>query len=64
MNAIVNTRESFEEWYHPNFYTDPKTLAWEAWKKSRKDTLENAAKCAEDYPKYGDSIAEEIRSLK
>lgn len=52
MNAIANTRESFEDWYHPNFYTDPKTLAWEAWKQSRKDTLEETAKLQTERDEY------------
>ena len=72
MNAIANTRESFEDWYHPNFYTDPKTLAWEAWKQSRKDALEEAAKlceslaCTDDYDSTITRLecAQQIRSLK
>lgn len=53
----MTSREAFEEWYHPNFYTDPKTLAWESWKQSRKDTLDKAAKCVADYPNYDEEIA-------
>lgn len=30
----------------------------------RAAALEEAAKCAEDYPTYGEATAEEIRSLK
>ena len=30
----------------------------------RDAALEEAAKCAEDYPTYGEATAEEIRSLK
>ena len=30
----------------------------------REAALEEAAKCAEDYPTYGEATAEEIRSLK
>jgi hypothetical protein len=36
------SREAFEAWYHPNFFNDPKTLAWAAWKASRKQALEDA----------------------
>lgn len=32
-------------------------------KQCRAEALEEAAKCAEDYPTYGEATAEEIRGL-
>lgn len=39
----MTSKEIFEAWYHPNFFVDPKTLAWEAWKQSRKALADEQA---------------------
>ena len=44
------------------YYTSEQMQAH--YQKGRADALEDAAKCATDYPKHGEAIAEEIRSLK
>ena len=71
---MTNTsREAFEAWYHPNFFTDPKTLAWEAWKAGREAALEEAALFIENgsflhdqspAKLFADQLAPKIRSLK
>jgi len=38
----MNDKKAFEDWYHPNFIIDPKTLACSAWIASRKQALEEA----------------------
>lgn len=45
----MTSKELFDAWYHPNFFTDPKTLAWEAWKQSRKNLEAEQAQAAEPH---------------
>ncbi len=64
-----NIRDAFEAWVHKEQFLDRVTIkeadfALKAWQASRKHSLEEAAVCAEGYPKYGAATAEEIRNLK
>ena len=43
----MTLKELFDAWYHPNFFSDPKPLAWEAWKQSRKNLEAEQAQAVE-----------------
>lgn len=63
------SRAAFEAWHSAEFgWNSDTNPQWQKrlriWQASRKAALEEAAKCAEDYPKYGAATAEEIRNLK
>ena len=65
MNATVNTKTPFEQWHYTHG-GNTQGISWvDKLVKSAWDAaLEEAAKCAADYPNYDEAIAEEIRSLK
>ena len=60
----MTSKEAFEAWYHPNFFTDPKALAWEAWKAGREQALLDAMNATTPFGQTGRVIAVAIRSLK
>ena len=64
MNAIVN-KTPFEQWHYTNG-ENTQGIPWvDKLVKSAWDAaLEEAAKCAKDYPTYGEATAEQIRRLK
>ena len=61
---MIEPNEAFESWYHTGFFTDPKTLAWQAWKAGREQALIDAMNATLPFDKVGRVIAAAIGALK